>query len=262
MNRRQFLQACAGAAVLPSLTDVIARPDLEKRFTEAGCRGTLVTYDLASGQTTIVNPARAGKGFVPASTFKVFNALVSLETGVIRDEKEVIPWDGIKRSRVELNRNHTLASGMRISALPHFQELARRVGPRRMKAWLDRVGYGNRSMAGPADLFWLEGGLRISAREQVAFLRRLYEESLPFSKRSMRIVKRILRVEETPRYRLHAKTGWALKPSEVGWWVGWMERGGKATIFAANLEPAREGVEFGPLRTAVPRALLKELGVL
>ncbi len=69
----------------------------------------------------------------PCSTFKIPNSLIGLETGVLADENAVLPWDGVKRSRPEWNRDHTLASAIKVSVVWYYQELARRVGTERMQ---------------------------------------------------------------------------------------------------------------------------------
>src|SRR5690606_19650780 len=98
--------------------------------------------------------------FIPASTFKVFSSLVALETGVIESERSVITWDGIKRGRSEINRDLDLQTAFRLSAVPHFQDLVRRIGTERMQHYIDLVGYGNQRISGGLDQFWLTGDLR------------------------------------------------------------------------------------------------------
>lgn len=73
-----------------------------------------------------------------------------------------------------------------------------------------QVGYGNGKIGNQADIdkFWLEGELRITPHQQIQFLRRFYNNDLPFSQRSLAIVKDILVVEKTPDYTIRAKTGW------------------------------------------------------
>ena len=60
-----------------------------------GCFGL---YDNGRGRFTIYNLKRfRDSAYLPASTFKIVNSLIGLQTGVIRDENMMIPWDGIKR---------------------------------------------------------------------------------------------------------------------------------------------------------------------
>jgi beta-lactamase class D len=154
-------------------------------------------------------------------------------------------------------RDHDLGSGMAYSVVWMFQEIARRTGRERMREWLDRLEYGNRDIAGGIDLFWLQGGLRISAMEQVAFLHRLAEGRLPMTQRSQRLVRAALVVERSRGHALYAKTGSAGGRDAVQWWVGWVERQGKpVAYFAMNLTPTTT-TRFGD-RFTIARAILSE----
>lgn len=175
-----------------------------------GFAGTVLVYDLDGDEYLAGHAERVERRRIPASTFKIFNSLVALETGVVADQHTVIEWDGVTRGRSELNRDLDLQTAFRLSAVPHFQELARRIGPERMQRFIDAVGYGNRDISGGIDEFWLTGGLRISPREQVDFLVRLYRGDLPFAPRTVAIVKEMMVSERTPEHLIRSKTGWAV----------------------------------------------------
>jgi len=242
--------------------DTVARPEWERHFEAKGVRGTFIVFEPAKDRYLVFNEARARARFLPASTFKIANALIGLEVGAINDENEVFCWDGKPKPRPAWERDHTLATGMRESVVWMFQEVARRIGRERMREWLDRLEYGNRDMKGGIDLFWLQGGLRISAREQVDLLRKLSEGELPMTQRSQRLVREALLVERSASYRLYAKTGsGGTGSNEVAWWVGWIERKGRPTAhFALNFAPSPK-TRFED-RFAIARAILDEEGIL
>jgi beta-lactamase class D len=197
----------------------------------------------------------------PCSTFKIPNSLIGLETGVIADERAVLKWDGVKRSRPEWNRDHTLASAIKVSAVWYYQELARRVGAERMQKLVSSIPYGNGDISSGIDTFWLGRSLRISPDEQVAFLERLRRSTLPFSEQSQRIVREIL-VQEGPGpivYR--GKTGSCDfdEAPDHGWWVGWVEKDGKTTVFATLV---RGEEAFGPVARRLTEIQLKKRGLL
>jgi len=156
-----------------SASDTLSRPDWQKHFDAKGVRGTFVLFEPAKDRYLILNESRARQRFLQASTFKIPNALIGLEVGSITDENEVFRWDGKPKPYAAWERDQTLETGMRDSVVWMFQEIARRTGKERMKEWLDRLDYGNKDMTGGIDLFWLQGGLRVSAMEQVDFLRKL-----------------------------------------------------------------------------------------
>jgi beta-lactamase class D len=229
-----------------------------------GFLGTVLVYDLNEDRYVAGHAERIDRRLIPASTFKIFNSLVALETGVISDPHAIIKWDGIVRRRTELNRDLDLQTAFQLSAVPHFQELARRIGLDRMQQFIDAVGYGNGDISGGIDQFWLAGGLRISPREQVDFLVRLYRDALPFSARTMAMVKEIMVSEQTPDHVIRSKTGWATLPQDenVGWWIGWVERESGVYMFATALEAKAPDETFVPARQGVTRKVLGQLGLL
>jgi beta-lactamase class D len=243
-------------------SDTVARPQWQKHFDAKGVRGTFVLLEPQKDRYLVFNEARARSRYLPASTFKIANALIGLEVGSITDENEVFPWDGKPKLRAAWERDQTLASGMRESTVWMFQEIARRTGKARTKEWLERLDYGNKDMTGGIDLFWLQGGLRVSAVEQVDFLRRLAEGELPMTQRAQRLVKSALAVEKRNGYTLYAKTGSSpAAKSPLSWWVGWVERQGRpVAYFAMNFTPAA-GTRYKD-RFDIARAILAEAGAL
>ncbi len=239
-----------------------AYPDTLAGFFKAeGVDGTFLLYDMQTNRSIGHRPDLWDSAYIPASTFKIFNALAALETGVIRDEQTVIPWDGVERSREEWNRDHTLASAFRGSVVWFYQELARRVGAKRMQAFLDTVGYGNRTMGGPIDMFWLDGGIRITPRQQIEFLVRLFKSDLPFSRRTMALVRKIMVQEKTDTCTLSAKTGWSdAEIPGVGWYVGYIERGNGVFFFATELQIWKP--DDVAARVTLTRTILRHLRLL
>jgi beta-lactamase class D len=225
--------------------------------------GCFVLYDKKENKFIRYNAKRCAKRFTPASTFKIPNTLIALETGVIKDEDEILKWDGVKRDRAEWNRDHTLDSAFEYSAVWFYQEIARRVGEERMKKYLNDFAYGNRNTSGGIDLFWLRGNLRISPDEQITFLRKVSENKLPISVRSIEILKKIMLTENNANYKLFAKTG-AGRDGEkrVGWYVGFIEQNGNVYYFASNIEAENTNENFMPARVEIAKKILNELGLL
>ncbi len=255
------LEACGGAdpsAATGPGPRLVHRPDHAQLLRDSGLTGVFVLWEPDSFRLEASDTVRADSGFLPASTFKIFNSLVALQTGAVADERTVIPWDGVER-RPEWNADMDMVTAMARSCVPWYQEVARRAGRERMQHWLDTVHYGNAVMGAPIDLFWLTGGLRITPVEQVFFLQRLNEERLPFEVRHQRTVKRILPGDSTETWRLRGKTGWAIRVHEqYGWYVGWVDRGGRTAYFAINID--MHGDADVPKRQRMARALLAKEG--
>lgn len=297
MNLRTFFVAVSVVALclLPALSFAAdphqidrERPDLAKHFEERGLVGTFVAQTREG--LVRVNAGRAGQGFRPASTFKIVNALVALESGVVHDTGHVLRWDGVKREVPMWNSDLTMNEAFRASAVWYFVELGKMNGRERLAKAMRESGYGNADASG-SDQFWLDGPLRISADGQVAFLQRLLAGKTPFSARYRGLVARMMLLEQASAengpcepWALFGKTGLALKGGgagggeggeggpaglPVGWLVGWAERDGEQFPYALNISPAKPlaegeslGPEFARARLELVKRFLKELGLL
>jgi len=230
-------------------------------FDQAGVTGTFVVHDVASGEFTGHDRQRAHIRYVPASTFKIPNSLIGLATGAVSSVDEVLPYGGGPTYLPQWARDMPLREAIRISNVPVYKELARRIGMPRMEEGLRRLDYGNMDAGAVIDTFWLEGPLKISALEQVRFLGRLAQDRLPFPKPAMATVREIVRQEDNAN--LYAKTGWYVpddRKNQIGWWVGWVEKDGKVYAFALNVDITDETV--GAKRVPLGKAALQALGLL
>ena len=239
--------------------------DFGRHFRELEVEGSILIYDANSDRIFQHNPQRNETAFLPASTFKILNSLIALETKVIADENAVLTWDGISRQVPQWNRDLTMKEAFNLSAIWFYQVLARRVGYDRMQKWVAQAGYGNQNIgdAGDIDRFWLEGKLRITPQEQIQFLRRLYNNDLPFSERSLSIVKDMMIVEKTPEYTIRGKTGWVGLTDKVtpkiGWYVGYLEKGKDVYFFATNIDIRNQ--KDPSSRIELTRRCFQDLGV-
>jgi beta-lactamase class D len=271
ITRRHVLSALAGSAMLPSRGFANVAPprseireSLARRFTDAGTEGTFVGYKVDDYLVVASDGNRSGEAKLPASTFKIPNSLIALETGVVGDpDKDVFKWDGVTRNIEAWNRDHTLRSAIAASAVPVYQEIARRIGSERMQKYLDLLEYGNRDIGGGIDQFWLTGDLRIDPIQQVDFIDRLRRGALPVGKRSQEQVADILPVTRVGDSVIRAKSG--LLGAEIGkptlgWLVGWAEKGSASTVFALNLD-VREPRHIAD-RMNLTQACLADIGAI
>ena len=247
-----------------------AQPDLANYFKPYPA-GAFVLYDLKRDSYLRYNEARCRERFSPYSTFKIPNSLIGLDTGVITDAEFRIKWDAKKypafnRDTLPFSawwEDQTLRTAFKRSVVWYYRELALKVGEKRMKEYVDRLDYGNEDTSGPLNGFWLNSSLRISADEQVEFLKRLHKEALPVSKRSIAIVKEIMVLEETPDYKLRGKTGGGPLAENrfLGWFVGYLETKEGTYFFATEIEGPTY-LSIRDERIALTRRILKDLGHL
>lgn len=264
LTRRAALGLAIGGVATSALAirdgaagEAVERRDLNAIFDEHSAVGAFVLYDAAADRLVTVNAARANRRYVPASTFKIANSLIALETGVVADENEVIPYGGKPQIIKAWEKDMPMREAITASNVPVYQELARRVGLERYRVWLARLNYGNRQTGTAVERFWLDGPLEISAIEQARFVTLLAERKLDASARSQSIVREILRIEDRDGAVLYGKTGW---DGQIGWWTGWVEREGRVSAFSLNIDLQK--MADAPKRIAIGKSLLGKLRVL
>lgn len=239
--------------------------DIDLAHYFAGIRGTFVLLDSVTGKWTRYDPVRAKQQLTPCSTFKIPNSAIAIETGVASDADFTLAYNPRRdhAERPEWARDHNLRSAFQYSVVWYYQEMARRAGPDRMARYVRQFHYGNEDTSGGVDQFWLGSTLRISANEQVDFLKRFYEQKLGLSERTTRIVKDIMIADHAQSWRLSAKTGAChVDANEVVlWYVGYVEKSGHVYYFAMNMGDK----DYDPLfsqRVTKARAILAELKIL
>jgi beta-lactamase class D len=234
---------------------------IAKIFAQSGVDGTIVISSLHSGKTFIHNAPRAKRRFPVASTFKILNTLISLEEKAISGKDDVLKWNGHVYDLPDWNRDQTLESAFKVSCVWYFQELARRVGAAKYQNYLHKSGYGELREPFEETTFWLDGSLTISATEQVEFLKKVYQRSLPFSASSYETLSEIMLVEKTPNFTLRAKTGWSARSNpQTGWYVGYVETENDVWFFAMNMKIRNE--KDLPMRQKLTREVLQEKGII
>lgn len=219
---------------------IIEYPAMKSIFEKYGMKGTILIVDKKNNELIGYQPALWDSGYLPASTFKIPNTLIGLETGAI-DTGIIFKWDGQPRRLAAWEKDLSLAEAFRVSCVPCYQEVARKINAVRMKNYVNRLNYGRMDVhQDNIDLFWLEGKSRITPRQQADFLERLYEEKLPLSV-VMKTVKAIMIIEKTPDYILSGKTGWAIRNgNNYGWFVGWLEVKDRIYFVATLIEPENQ----------------------
>lgn len=249
--------------------DATLRPDFKKYYNEYNVDGSFALYNQNENEYLFYNEDQFGKPFTPASTFKILNSLIGLETGVIDNENYVISWDGVSRNPV-WDKDHDMQLAYQNSTVWYYQELARRVGEEKMAHWVEKTSYGNKNIGGGIDQFWLDGNLRISPKQQIDFLRKLRDHDLPFSDRSIRIVKKIMIETDTPNYTIRSKTGWGGQDGkDIGWYLGYVETKDNVYYFVNCIqinskrnEELEQAILFDKARKEITQKILQELNII
>jgi len=235
---------------------------LKKYFDENKVDGCFTLLNNASGKITVYNMALDTQRFLPASTFKIVNSLIGLQTGAILNDTMMIKWDGVKRSKEEWNKDMGMTEAFKVSNVGYYQEVARRIGKDTMQKWIDSIGYGNKNISGPVDSFWLNNKLKISPDEQLGLVKRVYFDQLPFRKSVHETVKKVMLQEENTAYKLSYKTGWGFdeQKNNIGWIVGWIEENNHVYFFVTFVKGGAADLDMRNIRLNITKGILKQLG--
>lgn len=235
---------------------------LDQLFDEHRLEGTLYVSNLSGDKEFFHNFDRANTQFASASTFKVLNTLIALQEGILSDLNQVVKWNGSIDERFpEWSQDQNLRTAFQFSCVWFYQAIARTVGLDKYRNYIQQTGFGQLTEPCETDTFWLEGKLKISAIEQVCFLKKVYLRTLPFNEKSYQGLKEVMLAEKSDDYKMYGKTGWAarVKP-QVGWFVGYVETLDDTWFFATNIKIENE--KQLPLRIELSRNALIQLNIL
>jgi beta-lactamase class D len=267
---RRFAFICLASICINFLScspnNVTEDQSLKKYFDQNKVSGAFGLFDNPSGQFTIYNLGRfKDSAYLPASTFKIVNALIGIETGVVKDDSTVIKWNGRPWTNATCNADLPMYLAFRNSCVPWFQELAKRIGRDTMQKQIDSLGYGRRygrPVIKNIDTFWLDNSIKVTADEQLGLVKRLYFEQLPFQARTQRIVKQMMLMENSTNYKLSYKTGLGRRENgnAIGWIIGWIEENRHAYFFALQVESNDQQADIGSVRMKMLKDILSHYG--
>lgn len=241
---------------------------LKKYFDDNKVEGCFTMFDNRDGKVTVYNLQLDTMRFTPAATFKVVNSLIGLEIGRITDEKMMIKWDGVPRrlpngdTATAWNKDLDFTEAFKVSAVPYFQEVARRIGKDTMQHWLDSLQYGNKKMGNHIDSFWLDNSLKVSPDEQLGLVKRLYFDQLPFQKRTHQVVRDAMVQEDNTMYSLSYKTGWGFdeQGKNIGWMIGWVEENKHPYFFVTLVKSPDKNIDMNTVLLNITKGILQQLG--
>ncbi len=247
----------------------------EQKTPFAGIKGCFLLYNLKTGAYEKEVGDTCKVRYPACSSFKVPLAVMAFDSGVLRDEKQILKWDGEKRMLPQWNKDHNGETWIRDSVVWFSQKITPRLGKKKFQAYLDKFDYGNKDFSSGITAAWLNppgdprGALEISAYEQVEFMKKLWKNELPVSTRAMEITRKITYLETSPNgFKLSGKTGSNFYDKErkiqFGWFISHVTNGEKAYIAVTNisdLKPIETEMYGGPRAKVITKAMLTEAGL-
>ncbi|WP_264740531.1 BlaR1 family beta-lactam sensor/signal transducer [Cytobacillus firmus] len=239
--------------------DNIIYEDLSDYF--AGFDGSFVLYDKEADHYLIHNKNQSTLRISPNSTYKIYSALLGLESGTITVENSSAKWNGLKYPIDSWNADQDLTSAIKNSVTWYFQMLDQQVQPGTIQTFLDQIRYGNRDLSGGIDEYWLESSLKISPVEQVQLLKKFYANQFGFKEKNIQTVKDSIKLERKEGALLSGKTGTGTVNGKNinGWFIGYVESGQDTYFFATNIQ--NEDNSNGSKAAEITLSILKQKGI-
>lgn len=217
-------------------SDKIHLLDLSHEF--EGYEGSFVLYDEKNDIWNIYNKENAVKRIPPNSTYKIYDALLGLESGIITPENSMQSWSGKDYPFEAWKSNQTLQSAMKNSVNWYFQNIDRQCGMHHVKSFFKKLDYGNQTFSSNIDFYWSDFSLKISPVEQVELLRKFNHNAFCFEKENISTVKNALFLSVSPKGALYGKTGTGRvnQKNVNGWFIGFLESSDNTYYFAVNVQ--------------------------
>jgi len=141
-----------GKSNILAKNDINIRGDFQNYFDSCGVEGTIAIYDIRNDKWIVSDTVGLEIETLPASTFKIINLLIALETNTIKDENEIIKWvgstDTVKYGyRPEIYHDMPVKEAFELSAGWVFVELAKKIGKDTYRKHLAESKYGNNNLS-------------------------------------------------------------------------------------------------------------------
>jgi beta-lactamase class D len=222
--------------------------------------GTILIYEASKNHWYSNDFEASEKPYSVASTFKITNAIIGMETGTI-DQNYIFKWDSIKRNNTEWSKNLTLFQAFKASCLPCFQELARKIGSEQMSKSLKRFNYPDLIIDSTnLDKFWINGQLKLSPFQQIELLKKIVNNKANLKSNTLETIKNLMFIEENNEIKFYGKTGWTIENDiDLGWFIGYAIYKNELYYVATIIKPeiGFNMNTFGKIRYEISRQALE-----
>jgi beta-lactamase class D len=244
----------------------LSSPEFQYILDSADVKGSILIYDLQKNSYYSNDFEWANTGKLPASTYKIPNSIIAIETGVVENDSTLFKWNGEDRALNVWEQDLVFRDAFHFSCVPCYKDVARKIGVERMNTHLGKLSFGEMKVdATNIDLFWLEGESKVNQFEQIDFLKRFYQKKLPIGERTYEIMNRMMIIDRNNQFTLSGKTGWSIRNgNNNGWFVGYLEKNDNIFFFAANVEPKGDfsRTTFVPARKDVVFKTFRQMKII
>ena len=223
--------------------------------------GSFVLYNQSADKWNIYNMDHASTRVSPNSTYKIYDALLGLESGIITPEHSTFTWNGEPYPFHSWEADQDLTSAIHNSVNWYFQAIDSQAGFEAVRTFLQTINYGNQNTGTNLNLYWTDFSLKISPIEQVELLQDFYQNNFHFDSKNIQAVKKALLLSTTSSGSLYGKTGTGrVNGKDVnGWFVGYIESDNNTYYFATNIQAPSNAT--GSQATEITETILSDFGI-
>ena len=223
--------------------------------------GSFVLYDQSADRWNIYNMDHASTRVSPNSTYKIYDALLGLESGIITPEHSTFTWNGEPYPFHSWEADQDLTSAIHNSVNWYFQAIDSQAGFEAVRTFLQTINYGNQNTGTNLNLYWTDFSLKISPIEQVELLQDFYQNNFHFDSKNIQAVKKALLLSSTSSGSLYGKTGTGrINGKDInGWFIGYIETANNTYYFATNIQSSSDAT--GSQATEITESVLSNLGI-
>ena len=223
--------------------------------------GSFVLYDNHLDSWKIYNLEEANKRIPPDSTYKIYDALLGLESGIITPEHSSMAWNGEHFSYSAWENDQDLNSAMQNSVNWYFQTMDSQLGLNKIQEFLNEIEYGNQTTSSNLKLYWSDFSLKISPIEQVELLKKFNTNGFHLHSQNVLSVKNAIKIADTSDGTFYGKTGTGCIDGQDinGWFIGYIETSDNIYYFATNIQSDSNAT--GKKALEITSAILKKLHI-
>ena len=223
--------------------------------------GSFVLYDNHLDSWKIYNLEEAVKRIPPDSTYKIYDALLGLESGIITPEHSSMAWNGEHFSYSAWENDQDLNSAMQNSVNWYFQTMDSQLGLNKIQEFLNEIEYGNQTTSSDLKLYWSDFSLKISPIEQVELLKKFNTNGFHLHSPNVLSVKNAIKIAGTSNGSFYGKTGTGCIDGQDinGWFIGYIETSDNIYYFATNIQSDSNAT--GKKALEITSAILKKLHI-
>lgn len=215
---------------------ILNKIDFSKNFNGIG--GGAIFFTPSSNKYDIYNEEVIEEQVSPYSTFKIISTLMGLDKGIITSKDSKLGYDGKKYSNENWNKDVTLEEAFKSSCVWYFEKLVASLDKSYVEDVLNRLSYGNKDISAwdsnGHNSFWISSSLKISPREQVEVMRKIFSGESGFKKEHVELLKEISKAGGDSVYSIYGKTGSGRDTN--AWFVGAIELNFEYTYFAIKIK--------------------------